>query len=418
MSFSLSLPTQPRQVWVQAAGRGLYQLGSAVLLFYMPIVFVNYSGFSATQVGLATSAGAVSGFFGNLLGGSLTDSPQFGRRKTLIVAGVAAIITAVLTSFSQSLWLLVVANLFFGISTGLYWTAADAAVMDATEPEQRQEAFSVLGVTDNLGFGLGTLGGGLLLARLPSAIQIFAAAAVIFTLFTVLIATAATDMRDASVEIPAPQAGWKQALTDRKLLIYLLVNTLFITYMALVNGSLPLYFVNFAGTPDSQVSSLFTWGFIGLGALLQVPVVKLLTRFSYLQSLMLSLGIWGTGFLLVWLSGTLPSTGSPAWSELGIFAVFAIAAIIYKPTSAAWIAELAPNSLRGIYTAIAYQCWAIGYVIGPIAGGWALDQPHRVTELFWLGVAFSTLIGLLVLVVLQRRDEAEAKPDGLPLPEA
>ncbi len=409
MSFSFFGSALPRQVWIQAAGRGLYQLGSAVLLFYMPIVFVNYSGFSATQVGLATSAGAVSGFFGNLLGGSLTDSPQFGRRKTLIVAGAAAMITALLTSLSQTLWLLVVANLFFGISTGLYWTAADAAVMDSTQPAQRQEAFSVLGVTDNLGFGLGTLGGGLLLARLPSAIQIFAAAAVLFALFTLMMITAAADQRD-DAEIPAAQAGWKQALTDRKLLIYLLVNTLFITYMALVNGSLPLYFVNFGGTPELLVSNLFTWGFIGLGALVQVPVVKLLTRFSYLQALMLSLGIWGSGFLLVWLSGTLAQT--TAWTEFGIFAVFAIAAIIYKPTSAAWIAELAPNSLRGIYTAIAYQCWAIGYVIGPIAGGWALDQPHQVTELFWLVVGLSTVAGLLVLLALQRQDQAE--PVALP----
>ncbi len=409
MRFSFFGSALPRQVWIQAAGRGLYQLGSAVLLFYMPIVFVNYSGFSATQVGLATSAGAVSGFFGNLLGGSLTDSPRFGRRKTLIVAGAAAMITALLTSLSQTLWLLVVANLFFGISTGLYWTAADAAVMDSTQPAQRQEAFSVLGVTDNLGFGLGTLGGGLLLARLPSAIQIFAAAAVLFALFTLLMITAAADQRD-DAEIPAAQAGWKQALTDRKLLIYLLVNTLFITYMALVNGSLPLYFVNFGGTPELLVSNLFTWGFIGLGALVQVPVVKLLTRFSYLQALMLSLGIWGSGFLLVWLSGTLAQTTT--WTEFGIFAVFAIAAIIYKPTSAAWIAELAPNSLRGIYTAIAYQCWAIGYVIGPIAGGWALDQPHQVTELFWLVVGLSTVAGLLVLLALQRQDQAE--PVALP----
>lgn len=409
MRFSFFGSALPRQVWIQAAGRGLYQLGSAVLLFYMPIVFVNYSGFSATQVGLATSAGAVSGFFGNLLGGSLTDSPRFGRRKTLIVAGAAAMITALLTSLSQTLWLLVVANLFFGISTGLYWTAADAAVMDSTQPAQRQEAFSVLGVTDNLGFGLGTLGGGLLLARLTSAIQIFAAAAVLFALFTLLMITAAADQRD-DAEIPAAQAGWKQALTDRKLLIYLLVNTLFITYMALVNGSLPLYFVNFGGTPELLVSNLFTWGFIGLGALVQVPVVKLLTRFSYLQALMLSLGIWGSGFLLVWLSGTLAQTTT--WTEFGIFAVFAIAAIIYKPTSAAWIAELAPNSLRGIYTAIAYQCWAIGYVIGPIAGGWALDQSHQVTELFWLVVGLSTVAGLLVLLALQRQDQAE--PVALP----
>ena len=81
-------------------------------------------------------------------------------------------------------------------------------------------------------------------------------------------------------------------------------------------------------------------------------------------------------------------------------AVFAIASIIYKPTSSAWISELAPASLRGAYTAIAYQCWTIGYVIGPIVGGWAVDQSRTVAQNAWLAIALSTITGLIILQVL------------------
>jgi MFS family permease len=88
--------------------------------------------------------------------------------------------------------------------------------------------------------------------------------------------------------------------------------------------------------------------------------------------------------------------------QLGVFAVFAIATVIYKPTSSAWIGELAPSSLRGVYTAIAYQCWSIGYAIAPVLGGWALDQPRGIQRQFWLVVALSTLFGIMVLQILQR----------------
>ncbi|NJL09697.1 MAG: MFS transporter [Calothrix sp. SM1_7_51] len=86
--------------------------------------------------------------------------------------------------------------------------------------------------------------------------------------------------------------------------------------------------------------------------------------------------------------------------EFGIFGVLAIASIIYKPTSSAWISELAPSNLRGAYTAIAYQCWTIGYIIGPILGGWAIDQSQNIAQNMWLAVAFSTLVGLIVLRIL------------------
>jgi MFS family permease len=403
------LPVQPPQVWFQALGRSFYQFASAVLLFYIPIVFVNYGHLSATQVGLASSVGAVAGFLGNFLGGSMTDSRLFGRRKTLIVSAIAAMITALLVSLSQTVTLLIVANLFFGISTGLYWTAADAAIMDSTQPEQRQTAFSFLGVADNLGFGLGTLSGGLLLARLSVATHLFGVAVAVFGLFlavTLLGITETSDLSGAnSPNAESQLTGWKQALTDGRLMIYLLVNTLFIGYMALVNTTLPLYFVNVAKTPDVVVSSLFTWGYIGLGALVQVPTVKLLARLSYMQALMVSMSLWGSGFLLIWLLGSAlhPIWVKSIWAELAILVLFALATVSYKPTSAAWVAELAPNSLRGVYTAIAYQCWAIGYAISPLAGGWALDQPAPITQKFWLIVAISTLAGLTVLQVLQRQ---------------
>jgi MFS family permease len=392
----------PQQVWIQTIARGLYQLGSGILLFYIPIVFVNYGNLSATEVGLAVGGGAIAGFAGNIFGGILADSPKFGRKRSLLLSSVFAIISASIAVFTENFLFLLLVNVVFGLSTGLYWTAADASVMDVTTPEQRQGAFSLLGVADNLGMAAGTLSGGMLLKLLKPAEFIFAGSAIAFLILLLLFTFAMQETREATSEIQEMQKGWKTALTDSRLLIYLLVNTLFITYIALCGGTLPLYFVNFGGTSDTVVANLFTWGYVGLGALLQVPVVRFIAKLSYLTSLMISMAIWGIGFLLVSILGNFNDMGETY--QLGVFAVFAIASIIYKPTSSAWISELAPANLRGAYTAIAYQCWAIGYVIGPIIGGWLIDQSHAVAQYTWIAVALSTLSGLVVLQILSKRN--------------
>lgn len=399
MSDRLSSP-----IVVQAAGRGLYQLASAILLFYMPIVFVNYAGLTATQVGLAVGGGSIAGFIGNFVGGAMTDSSQLGRKGTLIGAALLSIIAALIVAFTQTLPFLLLANIFFGVGTGLYWTAADAAVMDATTPAARQSAFSILGLLDNLGLGAGTLGGAWLLKHIHPENQMFSVAAGVFAVMLLLFAVGMSETRSSESDAASEGglAGWKIAISDSRLITYLIVNTLFITYIALVNSNLPLYLINFQHIGESTVSNLFTFGYVGLGALLQVPVIKLIAGFSYLKALMLSTVVWGLGFLLVGLWHPIDGNIMAALTAL---ATFAVATVIYKPTSSAWIAELAPSNLRGAYTAIAYQCWAIGYFIGPIFGGWAIDQPAEITHKFWLIVGLSSGLGLLVLQILRQRQE-------------
>ncbi len=394
--FSIASP-----ILIQAIGRGLYQFASAVLLFYMPIVFVNYAHLAATQVGLVIGLGSIAGFFGNFLGGAMTDSPQFGRRSTIMVAIVLSIASAFVIAFIQTLPALFAANMLFGVGTGLYWTAADAAVMDATTAENRQSAFSVLGLFDNLGLGTGTLAGGWLLKQLQPENRLFGVAAVVFSLMFLLFAIGMPETRHEEDCAIDGLTGWKTAATDIQLINYLVVNTLFITYIALVNSNLPLYLINYQQLPESTVSNLFTLGYVGLGALLQIPAIRLIAGLSYLKSLMISIVVWGLGFIVVALWHPINGSLIPA---LGAFVIFAIATVIYKPTSATWIAELAPPNLRGAYTAIAYQCWAIGYFIGPIFGGWALDQPVAVTDRFWLSVGLSAGLGLLMLQVLRQRE--------------
>ena len=116
---------------------------------------------------------------------------------------------------------------------------------------------------------------------------------------------------------------------------------------------------------------------------------------------------WGGGFLLVWGAHLIPSF--PIIGMILAFSVLAIATDIYRPFAATVIAELAPESLRGVYLAISHQCWPIGFFIAPILGGWAMDQSPIIAHYLWIAIALSTLSGLVLLYVLKSRIFWESK---------
>ena len=199
--------------------------------------------------------------------------------------------------------------------------------------------------------------------------------------------------------------GFVLALKDRSLQLFLLIHVLVVTYIALVSSTLPLYFTNFvsASMPQSSlvsVANLFPWCYIGIGAVLQLPLVQILTALSKVRVLMISMFLWSGGFFLVWATHLMPS--SSIIGMIAAFIVLSIATVIYKPFVPAIIAELAPESLRGVYLAIGYQCWSIGYFVGPILGGWAMDESPKIAHSLWIVTAVSTLFGVVMLHIFKQ----------------
>ncbi|HSM82585.1 MAG TPA: MFS transporter, partial [Nodosilinea sp.] len=118
------------------------------------------------------------------------------------------------------------------------------------------------------------------------------------------------------------------------------------------------------------------------------------------QGLMASALLWGLGFGLVWQAGT--GAAPVVWGSLAL-GVMALAMVAYTPIGSALVAALAPEALRGVYLSVNSMCWAVGYLIGPPLGGWALDQGDAFAHGFWLGLMATVAPALAVLVWLDRR---------------
>jgi MFS family permease len=396
------MPQLSHQVWILALGRLLSQLGTGFTLFYASIFFVNQVGLSATAVGIGLGSSSISGVIGRFLGGSFADSQFWGRRRTLLLALVISAVASVILALTYDFPVFIVGNLLMGLGVGLYWPATEAAVADLSTIEQRNEAFAITRLADNLGMGLGIVLGGALIAATGNYRALFIIDAISFLVFLGVVYWAIPETRLFAKDHSQPRLrSWAVAFGDRKLMIYVVVNILFTTYLSQINSTMPLYFTNFVSSRFSPqiISALFTWH-VMLAALCQLPVARFLNRFSRPHALIFSLLLWAGGFVLIGLTG-IAATNQIVWAILAL-GVLAIATVAYTPSASALVVDLAPESLRGVYLSINSQCWAIGYFIGPPLGGWVLDQSATIVHNYWLAAAASTSIGILILQHLNR----------------
>jgi MFS family permease len=402
------LPRLNSQVWILGVGRLLSEVGTGFTLFYAPIFFVNQVGFSATTVGLALGSASISGVLGRILGGSFSDSQFWGRRRTLLLSAAIAAIASFVLAATNNFSTLVVGNLLMGLGQGLYWPANEAVVADVTEPEQRQEAYALTRLADNLGMGMGIVFGGALIGITGAYRALFVIDAISFLVFfaVVYFAIKETYRPQADRSSASLRASWATALGDRRFLVYILVNIIFTIYVSQLQSALPLYLKNFVpggnqgkGFSETTISVLFGWH-LSIAILCQLPVARALKRLSHAQALAVSASIWAIGFICIWVTG-IASTGQLGWAILAL-GLLAIAIVSYTPSASSLVTDLAPESQRGVYFSISSLCWAIGYFIGPPLGGWALDQSPQVADSFWLGMAGSVVVTIAILQYLQR----------------
>ncbi|NDJ16596.1 MFS transporter [Myxacorys almedinensis A] len=399
------LPRLQRQVWLLAFGRLLSQIGTGFTLFYAPIFFVNQVGLSATAVGLGIGSASISGIIGRVLGGSFADSKFWGRRRTLLLSAAISAIADVFLASAYNFPTFVVGNLFMGLGIGIYWPATEAVVADLTTPDQRNEAYSITRLCDSLGLGIGVVLGGILISTTGLYRLLFVVDGISFVVFFGMIYVAIAET-NRSFNQHSQLSGWKTALSDRRLVIYAIANTMFTTYIVQIDSTLPLYFSNFVrvdgsdrGFEPATISILFT-GYLTLAVLIQLPIARALNRWRRSQVLMVSALFWSLGFLLIWITGTSPQN-TLTWAAIAL-SVLSFAIVTYTPSAASLVVELAPESLRGVYLGINSQCWALGYLIGPPLGGWALDQPRPVANRYWLFLILSVAIALSILWTLDK----------------
>ncbi|MBW4641302.1 MAG: hypothetical protein KME05_24425 [Gloeocapsa sp. UFS-A4-WI-NPMV-4B04] len=118
----------------------------------------------------------------------------------------------------------------------------------------------------------------------------------ILLIFLLLVQVATRKTRQEQPESTKVWQKFVTTLNNHSLRLFVLVSVLFTTYVALVNIILPLYLTNIVANSAKQVgisvgsvANLFTWCYISVRAVLQLPLVQVLGSLVKVQVLIISM---------------------------------------------------------------------------------------------------------------------------------
>jgi MFS family permease len=378
-------------------------VGNGIAIPFLIIYLHEVRDFGLGTAGLVVSALFGVGLLAGPLCGRVVD--RIGARSTLM--GSLALMAAGYGGFPfvhhpwQAFGLAAIA----GIGNGGFAPSHSSLLAALTSREQRNVAYALHRATDNLGFGVGALAGGLIATtQVPSSFNVlFALDAATFVAFIVLL---------AFVESPkllpaAARAGGRYAdvLRDRAFVWLLVVIAVLVTAAyAQVSTVLPPYATEHASVSEAGIGVIFFVNTLVIVAA-QLPVAKALEGRRRLRALALSALLFVVTSLTIVAAGLWLDRSAAVFALCGAIVVFSVAECIHGAMQNPLVADLAPEHLLGRYMALRTTSWQVGFLVGPALGSFLLA---RAPTALWLGAAVACAAAAGGALLLERRIPAEA----------
>jgi MFS family permease len=330
---------------------------------------------------------------------------RFGRRNALALSMFSSAATLLLLSQATSLPLIIVLTALAGLTGEMYRPAAAALLTDLTPPGERIPAFALNRLAINAGFAAGPAVAGLLAEH--SFVLLFIGDALTSAAFGVLSLVALPE--GVRVRRGAERRGEaiRAIFHDRMFLLFLISSVLgaFVYFQA--QTTFPLH-VEASGLSAGDYGLLISLNGLAI-VLFELPLVSITQRYPYRPVLVLGSLLVGLGFALNAFANDLPELGFTVL-------VWTLGEIIYAPVAAAYVADLAPEHLRGRYQGAWGLTWGLAFVLAPGLGAaifaWSSDG-------LWLTCGLLGLLSALLLLEQRpRRDRRASEPPALPAPPA
>jgi MFS family permease len=397
------------QVWILLAGGLINTFGTSIAYPFVSLYLYEYRHVPMGYVGIALMIAASCGGLVQVLSGELCD--RFGR-KIMINAGLFL----QMVSFAL-LGLAIMAGLGFEdfvllmmlkeVAGGLYRSVPQVMIADVVEPGERNGAFSLLRIGNNLGFALGPIFGGLLASYSYSLM--FMLTAVTSGAYMLISIAMLRDTKPAVDQIES-KAHHVNIWKDNPFLFYCIIGAIGSLVYSQLFTTYGTYSGSFAGLSASLVGILFSLnGFMVV--FFQYPIARFLERFKLTTSLILGALFYAVGFACVGLCTTF-------WTLFGAMFVITMGELITTPSSQTMTAQMAPPEARGRYMSVNGFISYIGTAVGPAFGGQLMDVYSSNIAMMWLilgTVQIACAAGYLFLRLrlvmnMDRIEREKAKP--------
>jgi MFS family permease len=358
----------PSKFWLVVLVSFIDRVGGTLLFPFFALYITQKFGVGMTQAGIILGTFSISGLFGSMVGGALTD--KFGRRRLILFGLIFSALTTLTLGAVNEYSLLFPAAIMIGLLSDVAGPAHSAMIADILPENKRQEGFGILRVAGNMAWIIGPTIGGFVANRSFFALFVIDSIISLFVayLFYRLIPETKPEAHasQAAESILTTFKGYRLVLRDMGYMAFMFAGVLVGLIYGQMYNSLSVYLRDHHGIDPQGYGFLMTSSAITV-ILLQFTITRLIKR----RPPFLMMGL-GTLFYLVGF-GMIGVVQGYAFFVLAIVIV-TFGEMIIMPTTQAVAANFAPAELRGRYMAIFGISWALPAAIGPGAAGVILDN--------------------------------------------
>jgi DHA1 family tetracycline resistance protein-like MFS transporter len=380
----------------------------------MPLLapFAQQYGFSGGQIGLLYAAYPMSQLVAAPILGRLSD--RYGRRPLLIVSQAGTALSFLILGLSNDFTVMLLARMLDGASGGNI-LVAQAYVADVTKPEDRSRGLGLIGMAFGLGFVLGPLLAGVLLAlpvdpawrlRLP-----FLVAAGFSTLAWFLVLTRLPESlpADSAARQAARVLSWR-GLADTfrlpKVGPLVLLGALVVLGFAALEGTFSLFLkARFGWSPERAA---FGFAFLGLvSAVVQGGLIRrLVPRYGEPRLIIGGLATVAVGFAGLAVVRHWPGL-------LGATLIVGVGQGLVSPTISGLLSRVTPASEQGAVFGTLSSSQTLARMLNYSVANLLFARLGPAAP-YWEACAIAALALLLALVVVgpMRPEQVEADLDG------
>lgn len=380
-SLSESIRALPKAFWVLCVGTFINRFGTFVFPFLT--LYLTSLGHGPGAVKYALAAHGFGHLFAAIAGGWLAD--RIGRRNTIAVSMFSAALAMVGLSAVQSLEMISLFAALTGFTIALYHPAASALLADIIPQGGRIRAYTILRIAINGGWAAGVATGGWL-AEKNFTLLFYGDALTCVAFGALALAALPHGLRRTKAQAP-----WSEALASiRK-------NRPFLAVFG-ANFCAALVFSQMSTTFALQTTDAgFSKSFFGnLLAVNGILIVLLELPISNRTQRLPTVPVLAIGYLLIGGSFALNIFGGYGVVLVAAMVVFTLGEMLCLPVSGAYVADLAPEEMRGRYMGVFGLSWSLAMCIGPLG----MDLYRLWPDGLWLASAGLGLAGAAIISTL------------------
>lgn len=392
----------PRQFWLVASGVLISSAGSSLIWPFQLIYISKTLSLPISSVAALISISSITGLGASFIGGTTAD--RFGRKIVMITSQAANALAYILMSRAHTYLGFVLPMTIMGLSMPLYSIGSDAMMADMIPSEKRTGAYAILRMINNAGIAVGPAIGGVIVAS-SYTIAFYIASAAIMSYSLLILFFVKETLAKEHPPIPKPQTketfgGYERVFSDHSFTAFVAAITIGMVAPLMMWTLLAVYTNKYFNIPEYQYSWLPITNAL-MCVFVQYPVTMFTRRLKPKFAITLGMLTYALGVGSVALM-------SSFWGFWLSMAIMTLGELILVPTGTKFVADIAPEDLRGRYMSIYWLTWGISRSFAPIVGGFLHDAIAPAA--IWWGGLIIGLTSTLILVILSRK--ADKLPTG------